>query len=78
MEQLTRELTYAAGVLRRSPGVSLLSVLTMGVGIGVSVILFAITSLLVLAAIAGIGLVATLIPDWRATRIDAVAILRRG
>lgn len=28
--------------------------------------------------LAGVGVVATLIPSWQATRIDPVAILRRG
>ena len=41
-------LIYAARVLRRSPGVTLLSVATMGVGIGVSTILFALVNGIVL------------------------------
>ena len=30
------------------------------------------------AVLAGVGLVAALLPSWRATRIDPVVILRRG
>jgi hypothetical protein len=41
IDQLARELTYAARVLRRSPGVTLLSIVTMGVGIGISTVLSA-------------------------------------
>ena len=48
VEPLARELAYAARLLRRSPGVSLLSVATMGVGIGVSAVLFALVNAIVL------------------------------
>jgi putative ABC transport system permease protein len=44
-----RETNYAARVLRRSPGVTLLSLLTMGVGIGASAILFALIDGIVLS-----------------------------
>ena len=48
LDQLGREVRYAARVLRRSPGITLLSVATMGVGIGVSAILFALVNGIVL------------------------------
>jgi ABC-type antimicrobial peptide transport system permease subunit len=38
----------------------------------------ALTAVVVVAAFAAVGLVATIVPSWRATRIDPVAILRRG
>jgi hypothetical protein len=38
----------------------------------------AVTAVVVIAALACVGLVATLVPSWRATRLDPVAILRRG
>lgn len=37
-----------------------------------------VTTVGVIGLLVGIGLVATLIPSWRATRIDPVVILRRG
>jgi ABC-type lipoprotein release transport system permease subunit len=37
-----------------------------------------VTALMVAAVLAFIGLLATLVPSWRATRIDPVAVLRRG
>ena len=37
-----------------------------------------LTAVVVAAVLVGIGLLATLIPSWRATRIDPVAVLRRG
>ena len=43
-----RELLHAVRVLRRSPGVTLLSVITMGAGIGISTILFAMVNSIVL------------------------------
>ena len=48
LEQLWREGLYAIRVLRRAPGITLLSVATMGVGIGVSTILFALVSSILL------------------------------
>jgi putative ABC transport system permease protein len=48
LEQIARETAYAARVLRRSPAVTLLSVITMGVGIGASAILFALVNAVVL------------------------------
>ena len=48
LEQLWREALYAIRVLRRAPGITLLSVATMGVGIGVSTILFALVSSILL------------------------------
>jgi putative ABC transport system permease protein len=48
LEQGGRELTQAARVLLRSPGLTLLSILTMGVGIGVSAVLFALVNGIVL------------------------------
>jgi putative ABC transport system permease protein len=47
-EQLGREITYATRVLRRSPGVAALSIVTMGVGIGVSALLFTLVDGIVL------------------------------
>ena len=44
LEQLCKEAVYALRVLRRAPSVTMLSVATMGVGIGVSTILFALVS----------------------------------
>jgi hypothetical protein len=41
LEQIARELRWAARVLRRSPGISLLSIVTLAVGIGASAMLFA-------------------------------------
>ena len=49
VEQLWRELTHAARVLRRSPGLSTVSVVTIGVGIGVSAVLFALVNGIVLS-----------------------------
>lgn len=48
LDQRLRELRYAARVLRRSPGVTLLSIATMAVGIGVSGLLFALVNGIVL------------------------------
>lgn len=42
LEQCAREVRHAARVLRRSPGVTVLSILTLGVGIGASALLFAL------------------------------------
>ena len=47
-DQLAREAKYAARVLRRSPGVTLLSIATMGLGIGASAALFALINGIVL------------------------------
>jgi putative ABC transport system permease protein len=41
-DQIVRELRWAARVLRRSPGISLLSIVTLAVGTGASAILFAL------------------------------------
>jgi predicted permease len=49
LEQVWRELAHAARVLRRSPGLTALSIATMGVGIGVSAILFALVNGIVLS-----------------------------
>jgi putative ABC transport system permease protein len=48
LDQLGRDVTYAARVLRRSPGVTLLSIATIAVGIGASTILFALINGIVL------------------------------
>jgi putative ABC transport system permease protein len=48
IDQLTREIAYAARVLRRSPGLTLVSVVTMGAGIGVSALLFMLINGIVL------------------------------
>jgi putative ABC transport system permease protein len=37
-----------------------------------------LTAVVVATILVGIGLLATLIPSWRATRVDPVAVLRRG
>ena len=47
-EQLAREVKYAARILRRSPGLAVLSMLAIGVGIGVSAILFTLVDGIVL------------------------------
>ena len=49
LEQMWRELVQAARVLRRSPGLTVLSITTMGAGIGVSAILFALVNGIVLS-----------------------------
>ena len=49
LEQIWRELVQAARVLRRSPGLTVLSITTMGAGIGVSAILFALVNGIVLS-----------------------------
>ena len=48
LEQMARELRWAARVLRRSPGISLLSIGTLAVGIGASAMLFALVDGIVL------------------------------
>jgi len=48
LEQLAREVTYAARMVRRSPGRSGLSVATLGVSIGVTAVLFALLNAIVL------------------------------
>ncbi len=48
LEQIAREAAYAARVLRSTPGITLLSIGAMGIGIGVSAILFALVDGIVL------------------------------
>ena len=48
VEQIVREAVYALRVLRRSPGITLVSAVTMGVGIGVGTVLFALLDGIVL------------------------------
>jgi putative ABC transport system permease protein len=48
LDQLTRETRYAVRVLRRSPGATLLSVVTMGAGIGAGALLFTLINGIVL------------------------------
>ena len=48
MEQILREVIYALRVLRRSPGITLLSAVTMGAGIGLGTVLFALLDGIVL------------------------------
>jgi putative ABC transport system permease protein len=48
LDQRVREVRYAARVLRRSPGLTLLSIVTMAVGIGVSGLLFALVNAVLL------------------------------
>src|SRR5262245_49338326 len=48
LDQLGREVRYAARVLRRSPGVTVLSIGTMGLGIGVSATLFTLVNCIAL------------------------------
>ncbi len=48
LDQRVREVAYAVRVLRRSPGLTLLSIVTMAAGIGVSGILFALVNGIVL------------------------------
>jgi putative ABC transport system permease protein len=48
LDQLAREIRYAARVLRRSPGVTILSIGTMGLGIGVSATLFTLVDCIAL------------------------------
>lgn len=48
LEQTTREVGYAIRVLRRNPGITMLSVATMGIGIGASAILFGLVNAIVL------------------------------
>ena len=47
-ERIVGELTYAARALRRSPGLTLLSIVTMGAGIGASTLLFLLVDGIVL------------------------------
>jgi putative ABC transport system permease protein len=47
-EQVWRELSHASRVLRRSPGLTLLSVATIGVGIGLTTTVFALVNAVVL------------------------------
>src|SRR5688500_4073707 len=44
LEQFARETAYTVRVLKRSPGLSLLSIATIGAGIGVSTILFVLAT----------------------------------
>jgi putative ABC transport system permease protein len=48
VEQIARELRWAARLLRRSPGISLLSIATLAIGTGASAILFALVDGVVL------------------------------
>jgi hypothetical protein len=48
LEQLGRDVAYAARVLRRTPTVSLLSIVMLGLAIGVSALLFALVNHIVL------------------------------
>jgi hypothetical protein len=67
-----RELAYAGRVVWRSPGLSLLSVVTMGVGIGVSAVLANLT-----AGVDRAGAASGNIDDWR-RRSTSSARVRRG
>jgi putative ABC transport system permease protein len=60
--------TIAARVLSRG-----LDGLLFGVAVTDS-----LTTIVVITALASIGAIATLVPSWRATRIDPVRVLRRG
>jgi predicted permease len=48
LDQLAREARHATRIVRRSPGLALLSIVTMGAGIGASAVLFALVSAIVL------------------------------
>jgi len=87
MEAIARDLRYGIRLIRRSPAVALVAILSLGLGIGGAAAVFGLTDALLfrelpvtapreLAIMLGVSLIAAFIPAHRASRVDPRVALR--
>jgi ABC-type antimicrobial peptide transport system permease subunit len=82
METLLQDTRYALRTLRKSPGFTLVAVLSLGLARLLNALLYGVTAydswtfVGVAALLCGVALLATWLPARRATRVDPIIALK--